>query len=390
MSIQKPGDSGNGFVDYVLWGDNGKPLALIEAKRTSKSPESGQHQAKLYADCLEQQYQQRPIIFYSNGYESFLWDDRAYPPRQIQGFLKKDELERIIFRRTHRKRLSSITIDEKIAGKDRPYQKESIRRITESFENDRQRKTLLVMATGTGKTRTAIALVDLLNRANWAHRILFLADRTALLNQAYRAFQTHLPSVTPINLTHTKDISGANVILSTYKTMLNAIDRKNSDSDQRLFGVGHFDLIIIDEAHRSIYKKYGEIFNYFDALLIGLTATPREEIDRDTHRIFELQQGTPTFAYELDDAIKDRNLVPPKGVTIPFKFLRTGVKYSDLSPTEQTEYEEKFRDEDTREMPDTINAALNEWLFNINTVDQACRILPNLGNNRRRVDRTCH
>lgn len=374
MPIQKAGDTGRGFVDYVLWGDDGKPLALVEAKRTSKSPDSGQHQAKLYADCLEQRYGQRPVIFYSNGYETYLWDDCNYGPRPVLGFLKKDELERLVFRRRHRKRLSVTQINEDIAGKGRPYQKEAIRRITETFEEQAMRKSLLVMATGTGKTRTAIALVDLLKRSNWVQRVLFLADRTALLTQAYRAFQSHLPTVTPVDLTRTKAVEGANVVLSTYKTMLNAINRLGDE--ERLFGVGYFDLVIVDEAHRSIYKKYGEIFDYFDALLVGLTATPRSEVDRDTYRIFELQQGVPTFAYELNDAVQDGHLVPPKGVAVPFKFLRTGVKYSELSPAEQLEYEEKFRDEDTGELPSQIDAAaLNQWLFNINTVDQALELL---------------
>lgn len=378
MPWQKPGDTGRGFIDYVLWGDNGKPLALVEAKRTSKSPEVGQHQAKLYADCLQQQYEQRPVIFYSNGYETWLWDDRRYPPREVLGFLKKEELERLIFRRSHQKRLSAAPINEAIAGKGRPYQKEAIRRITETFEEQLIRRALLVMATGTGKTRTAIALVDLMKRCNWAQRVLFLADRNALLTQAYRAFQSNLPTVTPVDLTRTKAIDGANVILSTYKTILNAINRINHE--ERLFGVGHFDLVIVDEAHRSIYKKYGEIFDYFDALLVGLTATPRAEVDRDTYRIFQLQQGVPTFAYELNDAVKDGHLVPARGVDVPFRFLRTGVKYSDLTPEEQLEYEEKFRNEETGELPTEINAAaLNQWLFNISTVDQALELLMERG-----------
>jgi type I restriction enzyme R subunit len=375
MPIQKAGDTGRGFVDYVLWGDDGKPLALVEAKRTSKSPKIGQQQAKLYADCLQQRYHQRPVIFYSNGYETYLWDDFAYPPRPVLGFLKKDELERLIFRRSHRQPLSTTQIDEAIVG--RPYQKEAIRRITETFEA-KCRKSLLVMATGTGKTRTAIALVDLLKRANWVKRVLFLADRNALLTQAYRAFQRHLPAVTPVDLTRNKDVAGANVILSTYATMLNAIDRM--DANERLFGVGYFDLVIVDEAHRSIYQKYGEIFDYFDALLVGLTATPRSEVDRDTYRIFELSQGVPTFAYELEDAVQDGHLVPPKGVTVPFKFLRTGVKYSELTPEEQSEYEEKFRDEETGAIPPEINAAaLNQWLFNIDTVDRSLELLMERG-----------
>lgn len=371
-----PNETGKGRVDYVLWGDNDKPLALLEAKRTTKSAAEGKHQAKLYADCLEAQFGQRPIIFYTNGYEHWIWDDQSYPPREIQGFLKKDELERIIFRRTSRKRLHLVQVTPGIVN--RSYQTEAIRRITDTFDPKKSRKTLLVMATGTGKTRTAIALIDLLIRANWVKRVLFLADRNALLTQTLRAFKTHLPTVTPIDLTKDKAVESANVVLSTYPTMLNFINRV--DGTGRIFGSGHFDLVIVDEAHRSIYKKYSALFEYFDALLVGLTATPRDEVHRDTYRIFELEKGNPTFAYELDDAVKDHYLVPAKGVDVPFKFLRTGVKFSDLSPEEQEEYEEKFRDEATGVVPDQVNAAaLNQWLFNINTVDQALELLMERG-----------
>lgn len=342
-----PNATGKGYVDYVLWGDDGKPLALVEAKATTQNPNNGKHQAKLYADCLEAQFGQRPIIFYSNGYETWIWDDQSYPPRNVHGFLKKDELERLIFRRTSRKRLHLVQINPTIV--ERSYQTEAIRRITETFDQNKSRKALLVMATGTGKTRTAIALVDLLIRANWVKRVLFLADRNALLTQALRAFKTHLPTVTPIDLTKDKAVESANVVLSTYPTMLNFIDRV--DGNGRIFGPGHFDLVIVDEAHRSIYQKYSALFDYFDALLVGLTATPRDEVHRDTYRIFELEKGNPTFAYELDDAIKDGYLVPPKGVDVPFKFLRSGIHYADLSPEEQEEYEENLRDEETGAIP---------------------------------------
>jgi type I restriction enzyme R subunit len=371
-----PNDTGKGYVDYILWGADGKPLALIEAKRTRKSADAGKHQAELYANCLENQFGQRPVIFYSNGYETWIWDDLNYPPRPIQGFLKKDELERLIFRRTHRKRLHLVQVNPSIV--ERSYQTEAIRRITETFDEKKGRKALLVMATGTGKTRTAIALVDLLMKGNWVKRVLFLADRNALLTQALRAFKTHLPTVTPIDLTKNKVVESANVVLSTYPTMLNYIDRVEETG--RILSPGHFDLVIVDEAHRSIYKKYRALFEYFDTLLVGLTATPRTEVDRDTYRLFDLEAGVPTFAYELNDAIQDGYLVPPKGVDVPFKFLRKGVKYAELSPQEQEEYEEKFRDEDTGVIPDQVNAAaLNQWLFNINTVDQALKLLMQKG-----------
>lgn len=305
-----PNETGQGRVDYVLWGDDGKPLGLVEAKRTTASPAKGKHQAKLYADCLEKRFDQRPVILYSNGYEHWIWDDHDYPPREIHGFHKKDELERLIFRRTNRKQLHLVTPSTEIAG--RSYQVEAIRRITESFDEKRSRKALLVMATGSGKTRVVISLVDLLRRATWVKRVLFLADRTALLTQAFRAFQTCLPTVVPADLTKDKNAESADVVLSTYPTIFNRINA--FDGDERLFGPGHFDLVVVDEAHRGIYKKYQYLFEYFDGLLVGLTATPRSEIHRDTYRIFDLQAGVPTFAYELEDAISDGYLVPSSRV----------------------------------------------------------------------------
>ncbi|VEP15956.1 Heavy metal transporter [Hyella patelloides LEGE 07179] len=379
-----PNSAGKGYVDYVLWGDDGKPLGLIEAKRTSSSPTKGKQQAKLYADCLEKKFDQRPVIFYSNGYNNWIWDDYTYPPREIHGFLQKNELERIIFRRNNRKSLDLVLPNRDIAG--RAYQLEALKRITENFDRQNARKALLVMATGTGKTRTAISLVDLLMRANWAKRVLFLADRNALLTQAFRNFKTHLPTVTPVNLIEDKKITSAkdknagsaNVILSTYPTMFNRIN--NQEDAEFYISPGYFDLVIVDEAHRGIYKKYQALFEYFDSLLVGLTATPRSEVHRDTHKIFDLETGVPTFAYELQDAIADGYLVPSQGITVPFKFLRQGVKYSQLSEAEREEYEEKFRDEETGEIPDEVNAAaINKWLFNEDTVDQALRLLMEKG-----------
>ncbi len=371
-----PTPSGDGRIDYVLWGNDGKPLALVEAKRSQRDASAGQQQAKLYADALEQQFGQRPVIFYTNGYETWLWDDCQYPPRQVQGFLKQDELERAIFRRQSRKRLSLVSPNPDIIN--RSYQREAIQRLGEIFQR-RSRKALLVMATGTGKTRTAIALVDVLIRANWVKRVLFLADRNILVTQARAAFAQHLPTVTPIDLTESKEVEQANVVISTYPTMLNFLEQLDSQGRRRV-GPGHFDLVIVDEAHRSIYQKYSVLFDYFDALLVGLTATPRDEVHRDTYRIFELETGNPTFAYELNDAVQDGYLVPAQGIDVPFKFLRTGLRYADLSPEEQAEYDSKFRDEETGALPDQVNAAaLNRWLFNANTVDQALEILMEFG-----------
>jgi type I restriction enzyme, R subunit len=361
-----PNTQGTGFVDYVLWGDDGKPLALVEAKRTKRSALEGQQQAKLYADCLEQQFGQRPVIFYSNGYEHFLWDDLAYPPRKVSGFYKKDELQLLIQRRSSRKPMAGIAVNRKIA--DRYYQERAIARVKESFELRQQRKALLVMATGSGKTRTVIALVDTLMRAGWVKRVLFLADRVALVRQAVRAFKAHLPDSSPVNLVTEKNGEGR-VFLSTYPTMMNLIDERKGGTAR--FGPGHFDLVVIDEAHRSVYQRYGAIFDYFDSFLVGLTATPREEIDRNTYGLFDLEEGVPTDAYSLDQAIADEWLVPPASVSVPLKFLRDGIHYDELPDAEKEQWDMLEWDEEDGDPPDSVNAeAVNKWLFNTDTVDK--------------------
>ncbi len=387
-----PNNEGIGYVDYVLWGDDGKPLALIEAKRTTKSPTVGQQQAKLYADCLEKQYGQRPAIFYSNGYQHWLWDDLAYPPRPVQGFYKKPELELLIQRRSSRKKLSEASINHDII--ERYYQTRAVRRVGETFEIDNQRKSLLVMATGAGKTRTVIALADVLMRSNWVKRVLFLADRVALVNQAVTAFKKHLPDSSPVNLVTEKTTEGR-VYVSTYPTMMSLIDgfdfaqptarplsgvaRSLSGAEGRRFGVGHFDLIIIDEAHRSVYQKYWAIFDYFDSLLVGLTATPKDEIDFNTYGLFDLETGVPTDAYSLDEAVADGHLVPPVAISVPLKFQREGIKYDDLSEEEKEEWDAlEWNEEGTA--PDEVNAeAVNKWLFNADTVDKVLETLMTKG-----------
>jgi type I restriction enzyme R subunit len=360
-----PNNQGKGFVDYLLWGDDGKPLALVEAKRTRRDARVGQQQAKLYADCLEKRFGQRPVIFYSNGYDHWIWDDRQYPPRQVQGFYKKAELELLIQRRSTRKLLAGSEINQNIV--ERYYQTRSIRRIGEAFERDHDRKALVVMATGAGKTRTVIALCDLLMRCNWAKRVLFLADRVALVNQAVGAFKRFLPDAPPVNLVTEKDAEGR-VYVSTYPTMMGLIDE--SQDGQRRFGVGHFDLVIIDEAHRSVFQKYSAIFDYFDSLLVGLTATPKDEVDRNTYKLFDLENGVPTDAYGLDEAVKDGYLVPPKAVSVPLKFQREGIKYADLSDEEKEQWDELEWNEEGG-VPDRVEAeAVNKWLFNKDTVDK--------------------
>lgn len=369
-----PNQQNTGYVDYVLWGDDGKPLGLVEAKRTTKSPLAGKQQAKLYADCLEQEFGRRPVIFYSNGYQTWIWDDQMYPPREVEGFYTKDELELLIQRRTSRKSLATAEINDAIV--ERYYQTRAIRRIGEAFENDLERKALLVMATGAGKTRTVIALSDLLMRCNWAKRILFLADRTALVNQAVGAFKTHLPSSSPVNLVTDRHGNGR-VYVSTYPTMMGLIDEMQDG--RRRFSPGHFDLIVIDEAHRSVYQKYRAIFDYFDSLLVGLTATPKDEIDINTYGLFDLERGVPTDSYQLDDAIKDGFLVRPIAVSVPIKFQSQGITYKDLSPEEQVMWDALEWGED-EPVPDRVeSSALNAWFFNEDTVDKVLEHLMTVG-----------
>jgi len=360
-----PNASGKGAIDYVLWGDDGNPLAVVEAKRTRRDAHVGQQQAKLYADCLEQQFGQRPVIFYTNGYQHWLWDDASYPPRAVQGFFKKPELELIIQRRSTRRSLRETDLNDAIA--ERYYQTRAIRRIGKTFETDNERKALLVMATGAGKTRTVISLCDLLMRCNWVKRVLFLADRVALVNQAANAFKKHLPASSPVNLVTEKNTEGR-VYVSTYPTMMGLINEVGEG--QRKFGVGHFDLIVIDEAHRSVYQKYRAIFEYFDSLLVGLTATPKDEIDRNTYSLFNLETGVPTDVYTLEEAVKDGFLVPPQAVSVPLKFQREGIKYDDLSEDEKEQWDELDWDEDGG-VPTKVEAeAVNQWLFNEDTVDK--------------------
>ncbi len=371
-----PNNAGKGYVDYVLMGNNGKPVGLVEAKRTSKDPRVGQQQAKIYADCLENKYGQRPIIYYSNGFDIFMWDDRNYPPRKVSGYYTQDELQLIIDRRTLRKDLKNISIDENITN--RTYQQEAIKSFCEDLRNN-QRKGLLVMATGTGKTRTAVSIVDVLTNCNWVKNVLFLADRTELVKQAKKSFNKLLPSLSTINLTSEKEnAENARMVFSTYQTMMNAIDDVKTKNGNKLFTIGHFDLIIVDEAHRSIYKKYQAIFDYFDGYLLGLTATPRSDIDKNTYKIFELQDNVPTYSYEYEEAVDAGFLVDYHTIECSTGFIREGIKYNDLSEEDKEEFEDTFADDD--DVTDTIApGAMFSWLFNENTIDKILGLLMEKG-----------
>ncbi|WP_325228478.1 DEAD/DEAH box helicase family protein [Oscillibacter sp.] len=365
-----PGKSGEGRADYVLYGGDGKPLAVLEAKRACADAAQGRQQAKLYADCLERRYGRRPVVFLSNGFETRIIDGQ-YPERKVAGVYSRRDLEKLMNLRSMRRSLSGAEVSKSIAG--RYYQEGAVKAVCEAFGQKNRRKALLVMATGSGKTRTVIALCDVLLRHGWVKNILFLADRNSLVTQAKRNFAKLLPDLSLVNLCEEKDHYAAHCVLSTYQTMMNCIDAA-ADEAGKLFTCGHFDLVICDEAHRSIYNKYKDIFTYFDAPLVGLTATPKDEIEKNTYEIFELENGVPTYGYDLAQAVKDRFLVDFLSVETGLKFLERGIVYDELSEEDRAAYEETFsRDGDA---PDSISSsALNEWVFNEDTIRRALHIL---------------
>ena len=372
-----PNNQNVGYADYVLFGKNGLPLAVVEAKRTSVDSKVGQNQAKLYADCIEQEYHQRPVIYYTNGFEIYMWDDVNYPPRKVAGLYTQDELQLLINRRSSKQSLEHIFVDDKITNRE--YQLEAIKSVCETFEEG-HRKALLVMATGTGKTRTAISIVDVLSDKEWVKNVLFLADRTVLVKQAKNNFTKLLPNMSCCNLLSTVDNpEDSRIVFSTYQTMINAIDSTKNKTGNKLFTPGHFDLIIVDEAHRSIYKKYQAIFDYFDGLVVGLTATPRNDVDRNTYRFFEIENDVPTFAYEYERAVKEGYLVDYHTIKTSTDFMDRGIKYNELSAEEKEEYENTFADDEDN-IPEEIDAtAINSWLFNRDTIKKLLELLMEKG-----------
>ena len=367
-----PNRSEVGFADYVLYGDDGRALAVIEAKRTCVDPAKGRQQAKLYADLLEKQHGRRPVVFLSNGFETRI-DDGRYPERRVAAVYSKRDLEKLFNLRRMRLPMKHITVDKHIAG--RYYQEEAIRAVCESFDAKNRRKALLVMATGSGKTRTVIALCKVLLEKGWVKNILFLADRNSLVTQAKRNFVNLMPDLSVVNLCEDRSNFTAHCVFSTYQTMFNCIDTIHDEEGERLFTCGHFDLLICDEAHRSIYNKYRDIFTYFDAPLVGLTATPKDDIDKNTYEVFELERGVPTYGYELAQAVKDGYLVDFMSVETTLKFIQQGIVYEDLSDADKEAYENTFEDENG-ELPESIaSSALNEWIFNEDTIREVLRIL---------------
>ena len=366
-----PNKSEVGFADYVLLGDDGRILAVVEAKRTCVDVAKGRQQAKLYADLIEKKQGRRPVVFLTNGFETHIVDNQ-YPERKCAMIYSKRDLEKLFNLQSMRSGLKYITVDKAIAG--RYYQEGAVKAVCDSFGTKNRRKALLVMATGSGKTRTVIALCKVLREQGWVKNILFLADRNSLVTQAKRSFVNLLPDLSVTNLCEEKDNYTAHCVFSTYQTMMNCIDSVH-DEEGKLFTFGHFDLVICDEAHRSIYNKYRDIFNYFDAPLVGLTATPKDEIDKNTYEVFELENGVPTYGYELAQAVTDGFLVDFMSVETTLKFIQQGIVYDDLSEADRQAYEDTFEDENG-DLPESIaSSALNEWIFNEDTIREVLHIL---------------
>ncbi len=358
----------DGFVDYVLFGKDHKPLAVIEVKRTSKDPNIGKQQAKDYADCLEREFGRRPFIFYTNGFDCNFWDDLQSPPRRVSMVFSQGDLQKLIDRRDVKEDLNGIQINTDITGRD--YQMAAIKAVVHSAEQG-FRKFLLVMATGTGKTRTVISLTDVFTRANYATNVLFLTDRIQLVKQAYSNYKEHLKSMSLCNMLDSQERlanKNARIVFSTYPTILNAIDTDKTEDGVRLYTPAHFDLIIIDEAHRSIFKKYRAIFDYFDSYLVGLTATPREEVERSTFDFFELEHGNPTYNYSYEEAVNSGYLVDYYPVENSTTFIDKGIHFDDLSEEDRKEIEDQYKEEGKSDFEEAPPSDINKFVFNKDTV----------------------
>lgn len=386
MPINARSPEGKGYCDYVLYDAAHEPLAVVEAKRTSVSVENGSAQAKLYADCLEKACGRRPIILLSNGYDFCYLDDRSgYPRRRVSGFFTPEELRRRIHQR---ERQSLAKVNPRAGIADRPYQLHAIQSVAEAADKKR-RKFLLVQATGTGKTRVSAAISDLMLRSDWAYRILFLADRNPLVQQGKSSYTDILGKTYPLcNLVlANKDKKSAmaenpensRIIFSTYPTMLNSIDSRRKEDGSRLFTPGYFDLIILDESHRSIYNKYQDIFSYFDAMLLGLTATPKSDMDHDTYGFFDLPKGEPTDNYDYRDAVEQGYLVDYEAMDCSTRLMKEGLKYNELSPEDRAEYERTFGDDETdgvgSHKKDIRPEVFNKTVFNAPTIDKVLKRL---------------
>jgi len=319
------------YADYVLLGEDGYPLAVVEAKKTSRDARVGQEQARQYAVNIQKNSgKDMPFVFYTNGNDIYFWDTEKYPPRKVYGFPTRKDLERLLFIRKNQKPISQELINRDISG--RPYQIEAIRSVFESLDKGK-RKALLVMATGTGKTRTCASMIDVLMRTNRVQRVLFLVDRIALRNQALDAFKEYLPNA-PVwpKIGEIEIATDRRIYSATYPTMLNIIENKDCPLSPHFF-----DLIVADESHRSIYNVYRNIFDYFDTIQLGLTATPKDAVEHNTFALFGCEDGLPTYAYSYEEAINNK---PPflcdfEVLKIRTKFQKEGIRKNNISLVEQ-------------------------------------------------------
>lgn len=355
-------DGKDGFVDYVIWSEDGKPLAVVEAKKASVSVDAGKHQARRYTEALKSMYKCDVLTFVTNGHV-IAYSDGNSPFREVHSIFPKEELERALKRKIamHRAVPSGFEINNDIT--DRGYQKRVIRSVFKHFESG-QRRAILVMATGTGKTRVSVSVADIFIRSGWGKRVLFLADRKELVKQATKKFSEYL-NETSVNLVKEKKELNARMHFGTYETVHNLIDKGAYNSS-------YFDLIVVDEAHRTIYKKYRAIFEYFDAFVLGLTATPADEVHRNTYNFFNASEGEPTDSYALGRAIEDGYLVDFEPIEIDLGIVKRGVKYAELSEDEKEQYEEKF---DVEEEEEISSSEINQRLLNQETNDKVIQYL---------------
>ena len=312
----------SGISDYALYQPNGEIIAIVEAKRTSVDPRLAQTQAEFYIEQIGQRQSFQPFAFMTNGKDIYFLPSLGSNKRLITGFFSLVDLQKGLYLRQNKQPLASAPINTTIT--DRSYQIEAIRRVCEAFDVHQKRKALLVMATGTGKTRTVMSLIDLFLRTNQARNILFVADRDALVQQAMDdGFRKFIPGEPCERIFTTHKSSLSRLYTVTLQTL-------NMPAYLHSFTPGFFDLINFDEVHRSIFNKWNEAFQYFDARIIGLTATPADFIDRNTFLTFECDNTTPTFLYTYKQAVQDGYLVDYDLRIARTYFQRQGIKGADL------------------------------------------------------------
>ena len=313
---------GDRYVDYVLLDEDNSVLAIIESKRFSEDEEKGRVQARTYVNDIEIQINRKIPIFLTNGKVWRLIDEDGVE-RKISGPFSQDDLKRRNDNFMKYRDPQNVKIDSRII--DRPRSIQIVRELSEHFSKG-HRKALVHMATGTGKTRVAMAITKILINANMVRNVLFIADRTALVNQAksngFKQFFTE-----PVADLRKEFSTSARLYVSTVQTL----NSPKENPLHRRFSPGFFDLIIFDEAHRSYYDKNNLVEKYFDAIKIGLTATPCEQESKNTYDLFDCLNELPTVEYSYDDAVREGILVPYKAEIVDTQVLTEDTKGSELT-----------------------------------------------------------